>query len=311
VKALSAVVIVIGLLLVLSGCGGIGNSELSSHAKDYGALTVAVDPKAPGLATPARVGKIVPISADRDAIDGDLFKLLPDTVRATSDAEVGTIAYIEHGYYDLGVYKDPKTGGVTGDAKQDVVEIYLVDRLTGKQLWYELILAERPSETAAAGGMHTRVDINRVAGFLSNLPEIQPTDLTSTTTEPPPAKFGDTQSLSDIELTVDAPEADPGEPSADETKDVYVVLVTIRNNGSELVAYDSVYFAAQDAAGVTYRSMVVLLNVDDLGSGTLAQGETAKGYVGFELPAATAVALVRYDVEGNTVLGDVAGSWAR
>jgi hypothetical protein len=189
-KALSSLVILMALIVGASGCGGAGNSELSSHAKEYGALTVGVDRKAPGLEKPARVGKIVPISEDRDAVDGDLFKLLPDTVRATSDAEVGTVAYIKRGYYDLGVYKDPKTGGVTGAAKQDVVEIYLVDRLTGKQLWYERITAERPAPTAV-GGMHTRVDINRVVEFLVGLPEMRSADTTTITTQPPPPKFGE------------------------------------------------------------------------------------------------------------------------
>jgi hypothetical protein len=150
-----------------------GYEELSSHAEEYAALCSSTDPSASTREAPVRVGKLVVISSDDNRLDDSMYEALPGEVKAVSDSEVGTVAYLRRGYVSVGTYQDGQTGGATGEAKQDVVEVYLVDRESGQQLWYERIYAPRPPTEVQAGGVHTSVDPGQLVEFFTSLPETE------------------------------------------------------------------------------------------------------------------------------------------
>jgi len=171
------VCIAAGCLMTVTGCERSGAArlpgyaELSSHADEYAALCAAPDPSASTREAAARVGKLVVVSADGNRLDDSLYESLSVDVKAISDAEVGTIAYVRRGYISVGTYQDGASGGATGEAKQDVVEIYLVDRKTREQLWYQRIYAPRPPSKAVPGGVHSSIDPQQLTEFFMSLPD--------------------------------------------------------------------------------------------------------------------------------------------
>ena len=132
---------------------------------------------------------------------------------------------------------------------------------------------------------------------------------TTATTQPTATKFGGTLSFWDLEMTVDTPQPHEGELFSDETKDMYVALVTMKNVGQDERSYNTLYFECRDTESFSYEAVLVLQEVQDLGSGILGPGKMITGYAGFEIPKGRTLASITY--EPIVLFLDVSATWER
>jgi predicted nucleic acid-binding Zn ribbon protein len=86
--------------------------------------------------------------------------------------------------------------------------------------------------------------------------------------------------------------------------DVYVVSVTIKNDGDESRDYNLFYWSGADNEGNSYDASLYLED-QALDSGDIPPGETVTGNVGFELPKGKALASVAY----SPMLADSTATW--
>ena len=117
----------------------------------------------------------------------------------------------------------------------------------------------------------------------------------STTAHTPPW-FGDTISAWGVELGISGPESYDNDSTTHVVGDgneVLVMSANIYNTGSEDFTYSLACWEGRDAANHVYHATVHFPN-SALTDGTIRPGETASGYIGFELPEGTYLASVTY-----------------
>jgi hypothetical protein len=107
-------------------------------------------------------------------------------------------------------------------------------------------------------------------------------------------KFGEPVEFEGRIVQVDAPSVDPNPDFISEGDKCWTALVTITNERPEPMEYSFMDFSVGDAEGFTYQCMGASSR-PTLGSGTIAPGQTVKGYLAADLPATATAASVTFD----------------
>ena len=123
-------------------------------------------------------------------------------------------------------------------------------------------------------------------------PTTTSTEAETTTTLAVPIDWGKTATWEGVSLTANAPTVDPLPESVDTGDQVVYCLVKLVNNTKDPYDYNGLDFSLYDTNHQEYDAFG-LTSMPDLGTGTLAPGESAEGAVAFEMPSgATPGALV-------------------
>ena len=122
----------------------------------------------------------------------------------------------------------------------------------------------------------------------------------STTAHTPPW-FGDTVSAWGVELGIWGPTSYDNVPTTlvvGDGNEALVMGANINNTGSEDFTYSLAYWEGRDAGNRVYYATVHFPE-SALTDGTLRPGESASGYIGFEVPKGTYLASVTYRPIGD------------
>jgi hypothetical protein len=154
-------------------------------AEDY---TLGVSYEAPPNVQPYRVGRVAVVNVAERIIDGKLTRALPPEIVATQAAEVGTVIWVRWGETHEGTYHQEGSQQVRGQAYRGYCAVVVIDLAAAEIVGQAYYQAPSPPETTTGSGdVHTEVNVEGVASWVSGLPlrDSSPTPATPTPTPSP------------------------------------------------------------------------------------------------------------------------------
>ncbi len=141
---------------------------VDTDAEDY-TLGVAYLP--PPNQQSYRIGRVAAVNVADRVIDGKLTRALPAELVATRHTDVGTVIWVRWGETHEGTYHQEGGQQVRGQAYRGYCAVVVIDLAAGEIVGQAYYQAPSPPETTTGSGdVHTQVDVELVANWVSALP---------------------------------------------------------------------------------------------------------------------------------------------